>query len=247
MRLLILLLLSVFISAPTIAGYELDRFELAKQAHMEKKFSEAIILLEKEIKVQPNNASVYFNMGLAYKAEKRFPEAIWAFEKTLKLNPKDSESIQLIESSYKEMDHKLEWKDETGTFQRSLIALGSNFWSLLAILCSFISALAVIPIIRTKHKSNRKWYVGATVFGITTFILCFSTARSAYYYEHNSDYGIALEEIKLQPPNSPKEEVGQLTYFPGRKVKVEEWHKDGSATVIAFGKKMNVKKGLARI
>lgn len=234
------------IQCAAFAGYEMNRFELAKQAHMEKRFTKAIELLEKESKVQPNNAAVFFNLGLSYKAEKQYPKAIWAFEKTLKLSPKDSEAIELIEACYTEMDSKLRWQDETGTFQRALIALGSNFWAFLAFLLSLITAVSIIMAKRTKKNNNRKWYFGTAVFSGVTLFICIANASSSYNYEHNSDYAIALEEIKIARPNLPEAQT-PVKYFPGAKVKVEKWYKDGSASINVNGKPVKIAKGLARI
>lgn len=224
-----------------LGGYAINSFERAKQAHMEKRFTEAIDILEKEIKTQPNNPDVYFNLGLAYKAEKQYPKAIWSFEKTLKLKPKDSEAIQLIETSYSEMDSDLKWQDETGTFQRALVALGSNFWAVLAIVLSLVATIGLISAKRTKKNNRRKWYIGTVVFSVVFLFVSVANAATSYSYENNHNYAILMDNLELQDGKVSKE------LRPGTKVKVEKWNKDGSASIQVSGKTFKVKKGLARI
>lgn len=223
-----------------------DRFELAEQAHLEKHFKTAIKLWEKEAKARPNNPSVYFNLGLAYKAEKNYPKAIWAFEKTLKFNPKDAEAIQLIEACYLAMDSNQTWKDETGTFQRALIAMGSDFWSVLAILFSLLAGITIILAKRTKVHTKRKWYIGTAVFSVITLFLCTSNASSSYQYEHSNDYAIVMNEVALKDSSISDQKKASLLPA-GSKVRVTEWKKDGSATLSVDGKQIRVLKGLKRI
>lgn len=244
--------LSIFIAflglpLATIAGDDnLSRFDRAEQAHMEKKFKEAIKLWEEEAAARPNNPSVYFNLGLAYKAEKKYPQAIWAFEKTLKFQPKDSEAIQLIEACYTEMDSNQSWKDETGTFQRALIAMGSDFWSALAIIFSVLGGVCVILAKRTKVNVKRKWYIGTTVFSVVTLFLCIANASSSYQYEHNHDYAIVMDEVTLKD-SSINDANKNLMLPAGSKVKVDSWMKNGEASITLKGKKVEVKEGLRKI
>lgn len=246
MRFLIVLIAFVGFQTCAICGTVSNNFEDAKKAHLEKRFDVAIDLLEKELKQEPNNPSVYFNLGLAYKANKQFPEAIWAFEKTLKYQPKDSETIQLIEACYVEMDSKQGWQDDTGTFQRALIAQGSNFWSVLAILFSVVGATGIFLAKKTKQNNRRKWFAGTTVFSVITLFICIANASSSYNYEHNHHYAIVLEDTEVKPVNSSHQK-SSIKFFAGRKLKVIEWHKDGSATVEAANTRVKIDKGLAKI
>lgn len=228
------------------AGDKQSRFERAEQMHMEKRFKEAIALLEREAKARPHNPSVFFNLGLAYKAEKNYPKAIWAFEKTLKIQPKDSEAIEMIEACYAEMDSDQSWSDETGTFQRALIAMGSDFWSVLAIVFSLLAAICIVLAKRTQLHVKRKWYIGTVAFSIITLVVCIANASSSYQYEHSSNYAIVLNDIELSDNSIPEQKL-KTGLKAGSKIAVEKWYKDGSASINAFGKTVKVKKGLARI
>lgn len=246
MKIFILFITFLGLNSVVFAGDAQNRFERAEQMHMEKRFKEAITLLEREAKAQPYNPNVFFNLGLAYKAEKNYPKAIWAFEKTLKIEPKDAEAIQLIEACYTEMDSNQTWKDETGTFQRALIAMGSDFWSVLAIVFSLLGAICIVLAKRTQLNVRRKWYIGTTVLSIITLIVCVANASSSYAYEHNDDYAIVLDNFETSSKGISEDQL-QSEFKAGSKIFVEKWNKDGSASVMAFGKNITVKKGLARI
>ncbi len=246
MRLLTIFTAIIGLQAVVFASDKQSRFERAEQMHMEKRFKEAINLLEEEAIARPYNPSVFFNLGLAYKAEKNYPKAIWAFEKTLKIQPKDSEAIQLIEACYAEMDSNQAWKDETGTFQRALIAMGSDFWSVLAIIFSLLGGICIVLAKRTKLNVKRKWYIGTVAFSIITLLICVANASSSYQYEHSSDYAIVLDEIELGDEGISEQQM-KTEFKTGSKITVEKWHNDGSASVNAFGKTVKVTKGLARI
>ncbi len=246
MKQLIILIAVLGLQSVVFAGNQQNRFDRAEQAHMEKRFKEAISLLEEEAEARPNNPSVFFNLGLAYKAEKKYPQAIWAFEKTLKFQPKDSEAIQLIEACYTEMDSNQSWKDETGTFQRALIAMGSDFWSALAIVFSLLGGICIILAKRTKLNVKRKWYIGTTVFSVITLFVCIANASSSHQYEHSNDYAIVMDEVELSDASITDKKKAQILP-PGSKVKVDSWNKNGSATLTLFGKKVDVITGLRKI
>jgi len=246
MRIILLLIALLGLQSLAFCGKADNRFEDAKKAHLEKRFDVAVELLERELKDYPDNPSVYFNLGLAYKANKQYPEAIWAFEKTLKYQPKDSEAIQLIESSYAEMESDQVWQDDTGTFQRALIALGSNFWSILAVTLSVLGALGIILAKKTSNNNRRKWFIGMIVFSVITLFVCIGNASSSYNYEHNHNYAIALKDIEVSL-NKTSSEKTAVKFFAGRKLKVVKWHKDGSATVQVMDNNVLIKEGLAKI
>lgn len=246
MRFWTVLILLFALQRAALSGYDINRFEAAKKAHLEKRFVDAISFLEQEMETQTNNPSVYFNLGLAYKAEERFPEAIWAFEKTLKLQPKDADAIELIESCYIEMDDSKTWESETGTFQRALIALGSNFWSGLSILLSFTAGIAIILSKRSKSSNKKKWLLGSAFFSIITLFICLANASSAYEYEHSHNYAIVLEDFEISS-SSLSEKEPQINVPAGTKVRLLKWNKDGSATVQINQQEVKVPKGLARI
>lgn len=61
-------------------------FESLKQKGIEN-YDKAIIELEKCLKIQPNNATVYFELGKNYLEEKEYKKAYESFEKATKIDP----------------------------------------------------------------------------------------------------------------------------------------------------------------
>ena len=78
-------------NAPEELALEKDDFEDAffeslKQKGIEN-YDKAIIELEKCLKIQPNNATIYFELGKNYFEEKEYKKAYESFEKATKLDP----------------------------------------------------------------------------------------------------------------------------------------------------------------
>lgn len=78
-------------NAPDELALEKDDFEDAffeslKQKGIEN-YDKAIIELEKCLKIQPNNATIYFELGKNYLEEKEYKKAYESFEKATKLDP----------------------------------------------------------------------------------------------------------------------------------------------------------------
>lgn len=221
-------------------------FDAAKKAYFEKDYDQAISLFQKEIKAEPNNPSLYFNLGLAYKASKNFPKAIWAFEKTLKLRPNDSEAIQLIDASYLEMDSELTWQSDSGAFLRNLFSLGSNLWSILAIVCSVLSALFIVRMRQMKSVSGRKIQLSLAIAAGIFLIFCGFIASASYSFEHEHNYAIVTQ---VEPaPDTDKKPSGKTAIQPGMKVKILQWNVNGKTEIeTPYGQKISLKDGLARI
>lgn len=78
-------------NAPEELALEKDDFEDAffeslKQKGIEN-YDKAIIELEKCLKIQPNNATIYFELGKNYFEEKEYKKAYESYEKATKLDP----------------------------------------------------------------------------------------------------------------------------------------------------------------
>lgn len=78
-------------NAPEELALEKDDFEDAffeslKQKGIEN-YDKAIIELEKCLKIQPNNATIYFELGKNYFEEKEYKKAYKSYEKATKLDP----------------------------------------------------------------------------------------------------------------------------------------------------------------
>lgn len=243
-------ILFVMLCINSFAGQ--SKFEDAKKAYFEKKYDLAIDLLQSELKNTPNNPSIYFNLGLAYKADKKYPMAIWAFEKTLRLRPNDEEAIQLIDASYIEMDSELSWESNAGTFARNLYSLGSNMWSILAIIFSILAATFILLMRKTQSVTQRKVRLAGAIVCGTFLIISGFIASSTYNFEHQHDYAIVIGEgapkKKDQDDESDKKKGKKPELQPGMKVKIISWNENGQSKIeTPSGQKILVAKGLKRI
>src|SRR6185503_4004676 len=69
---------------------------------MDRKFDEAIALLEKAVQKQPNNPDPYFHLGQAYQGAGKHQQAIEVLEKTIALNPSlDHNDYQVTTAHYR--------------------------------------------------------------------------------------------------------------------------------------------------
>lgn len=238
------------LTAPAIAASENASIVKSKQAYFEKRYDDAIEILRKERQKEPRNPSIYFNLGLSFRAAKHYPQAIWAFEKTLKLQPNDSEAIELIESCYLEMNDGLTWKDTVGTFHRSLFAMGSNFWAILAIVSSVLSALFLVLMRRTEKTSKKKLYLTITIASGVVFVSSFYAASTSHTFENDHSYAIVIDKntAVYKSAKSASNEPTSIQLKAGSKVKILNWNKTGRIEIEdRTGQKLFVSKGIARI
>lgn len=246
----LLIAVILFSAISTIAGESNSSLELSRKAYHEKNFDQAISLLRKEIKSDKRNPSLYFNLGLAYRAEKKFSHAIWAFEKTLKLKPNDSEAIQLIEACYTELGSDRTWTSETGTFKRSLFSLGSNFWSLMTIAFSIATSLFIIRVRRSKKVSRKKIQLGMMISSSVLLLFSLYIAASANDFEKDSSYAIVVEEDvpAFSSESLSVQDTAKVRLQPGTKVKILKWNRVGRKSIqTPEGQKVFIERGIERI
>ena len=69
---------------------------------MDRKWEEAIALLERAVRKQPNNPDPYFHLGQAYQGAGKHQQAVEALQKTIALNPKlDHNDYQVTTAHYR--------------------------------------------------------------------------------------------------------------------------------------------------
>ncbi len=235
---------------PVNAASDTSALNKSKQAYFEKRYDDAVAILSKEAEQNPQNPAIFFNLGLSFKALKKYPNAILAFEKALHLKPNDSESIQLIEACYLEMDSGIVWKDNIGTLKRSLFSLGSNFWSVLSIVFSVITALFLLMMGKASNISRKKVRLGFAVACALGLLTSLYVASETYAFEHDHDYAIVLEkDIPVyKSANSATAEPSTVSLKPGSKVRILSWNRDHRIEIeTSKGQKLFVSSGIERI
>lgn len=224
-------------------------FDKGKQAYAEKKYSEAISIFEHEIESQKDNPSLYFNLGLSYKAEKDFPRAIWAFEKVLKLQPNDSEARTLIELCNTELEIN-SWQSELSPTESNLFSFGSNTWSIAAIIFSVIAALILVRMRQVKSLTQKKLQLSGVLVSILLSGTSLYIAYECSTFERSHEFAVVIEsEIPIYLSGKLTEMEPTSMHLPaGTKVRILNWEEDGRIEVeTTKGQKVYLEEGLVRI
>lgn len=70
-----------------------DLIEMGEFYFVNQKWDNAILVLNKAKKIEPNNPDVYYNLGIVYEMKNQLEDAKQMFEKVLKIKP-DHEGAQ---------------------------------------------------------------------------------------------------------------------------------------------------------
>jgi len=86
-------------SEDTTSNSSLDRSEMLKeyltkirQYYLSKKYEKAVLLLQKAIKLDPDNPDYYVDLGALYCYLEKFENAISSLQEALKLDPEDDDA-----------------------------------------------------------------------------------------------------------------------------------------------------------
>ena len=75
-----------------------------------KKYQEAVLELKRVIRIAPNNADVYHNLGQIFEKTKDYQDAINTYQEFLKIKGADWENKDQIESKIKYLQDSLKIK-----------------------------------------------------------------------------------------------------------------------------------------
>jgi tetratricopeptide (TPR) repeat protein len=184
-----------FLSFATLSIAKDNHFENGRKAFDKEDFKTAVTFFETDLNEHPNNVSGWFNLGLAYNAEKKYSDAIWAFEKVLKHRPNDVEAIDNIIHNYTELGNGLEWQSDLTHFQRSTYGMGSNFWSISAIVLSIITAVLIFALRKKIRPNNKKLLIFSAAFTFLIMISCIVLGQQTRSFEQSNEYGIITKAI----------------------------------------------------
>jgi tetratricopeptide (TPR) repeat protein len=234
-------LLAKHISAtPSQANY----FELGVRAFNAQKIEEAITHFDKEIALHPENIDAFFNLGNCYFGIKQYAKAIWAYEKVLRKNPRDTEAKTNIDLAYEKLKNGQKHWDETSSFTRLLLSLGTFTLSLIAFVSSLALAFAIFKMAQSKtFKSDMKTMAALSA---TTLILVLFSGLRLRNYENQHDtaiiVGSPVSSAEFQPRTSPSISLPEGTKVTILNVKAK------SFLVETFeGKKLELPKELVHI
>ena len=135
-----------------------NNFDSALKKANDKHFQQAILSFEKIAESNPENSSVYYNLGNCYYNIRRYGDAIWAYEKVLKQNPLDNEVIMNLELCYKKLGSNHTWQPHLSGIQQLIMAVGSNTWAYLAFFLCLTFAFCLFIVLKkdaTWHRPMR--------------------------------------------------------------------------------------------
>lgn len=134
---LVLLFAIVFISLGSLAEGAL---ELGNKAYAEKKFEEAIVQFERALIEDPQNTSIYFNLGLTFIRTEELAKARWAFEKAHKMDPFDTEVVDKLNT----LDPAGTWTSIYSPLEKLVYGISSLYWAILSIFLSIVLSVAIV-------------------------------------------------------------------------------------------------------
>ncbi|MEA3560905.1 MAG: tetratricopeptide repeat protein [Candidatus Omnitrophota bacterium] len=67
---------------------EKSHFEIGQFLFLNEKYDQAIVEFKKAVKQNPEDAEIFYNLGIVYEAKSMLKEAREFFEKALELDPK---------------------------------------------------------------------------------------------------------------------------------------------------------------
>lgn len=194
-------------------------FDQGLKAANEKKYAEAVNSFEKVIQAEPGNTSAYFNLGNCYYESKKYGKAIWAYERVLKYSPRDSEASMNIELCYKRLASNVAYTPHTSGIQRLMYGVGSNIWSILAIVLSLFMSLSIYYFIRSKNSSWKRMHFmilfGETIFFIAFVIFAYSSAN----YLEKEQFAI-VTKTEISTFLNPQREKATLKLKEGTKIEI---------------------------
>jgi tetratricopeptide (TPR) repeat protein len=153
-----------------------NEYDNALQQANNKHYQQAILSFEKIAESNPENESVYYNLGNCYYHIRRYGDAIWAYEKVLKQNPMDNEVIMNLELCYKKLGSNHSWQPHLSGMQQLIIAVGSNTWSYLALFLSMTFAFCLFNVL----KKESAWHRPMLLLGVGTLILLITSIACAF-------------------------------------------------------------------
>ena len=117
-------------------------------------FKEAIECYEKAVEIDPKDAFVWYNMGIAHKALKKYEKAIECYEKVVEIDPKYAKAWSNMGNTYddlKKFEKAIECYEKAVKIDPNYIRAQNNLKNLNS---------------KLKYKNNRKYRIGKEICAI---------------------------------------------------------------------------------
>ena len=194
----------------SLFGYaDQDKFDQANDFYSQEAYDSAITLYESILTEDLYSFEVYYNLGNAYFKKNQLGLAILNWEKARKISPTNAMVIENLNHAYSLTRDKFDVEIKSEGFIKSIIYEKSpNFWSVLAIITSFLLALTLILFFTSRHDHIHQisFYFSIIAFvALIAFTVSASTQKS-YYQENNTAIILTPRIQVLVAPSENAEE-----------------------------------------
>lgn len=171
-------------------------FEKGLRAFHQKNYNTATELFRQAIEDDPNNLSVYYNLGVCAEKTGNDAEALWAFEKVLKYSPNDRETLLLAAEVHRKI-HSDEYEPVMGQTESLLFTLSPNTWAILALLFSLLVLTSVIIVYNVNSNNWRKAAIGLGITSLFVMGGCLYLGFSVNEYQQENRYGLVIQQTPV--------------------------------------------------
>lgn len=169
--------------------------EAVKQIDAEK-YKTAIELLDQAIRIEPNYATAYYNLGTSYFHLQQFEKAAAAFQQAIKLHPTYAEAFTNLGAVYMET---AQYEKAVEVFQRAVRLKTDNAVALYNLGCVYIRLNKFKEAIDSLELAAQLDEVNAEI-----------RINLGYAYSREKRYGEAIKEMQKTVRLKPDDEQAQL-------------------------------------
>lgn len=207
-------------------------FNEANTFYNEGQYQKAIDNYLKILESNEHSAALYYNLGNAYYKLNQVAPSIYYYEKALQLAPGDADIKNNLVFAQNMAIDDIETLPQTGVtslLKKSIGALPSNTWAILAVACMLVFVAGFILYYLARYRNRKRLFFTASMVALTGAVLSFAFAYYTYHTDKDRRPAIVFEkEIPVKAePNTRSEEVFLL--HEGTKVEVRdalgEWKK----------------------
>jgi len=209
--------IAIFTPMITLAG---SNFDEGIQAFQDSNYVLAIEKFQASLAETPNDASSYYNLGLAFTEAEQYGKAIWSFEKVLKLTPSDADAKEHIQTAYAKLNSGTTWEPRLSRFKSILYGFSGMTWSVLAIVFSFALAICTILFLRMKDLSYKRLFVALGFVAFCCMISSILIAYGASNYAEQTRFAVVTQE--RIPTYKDSNKISKATLKEGDRVEILE-------------------------
>lgn len=222
------LILSLLMATSLFGFSTNEKFDLGNEFYSNEEFDSAIVAYESVLEEDQYSFEVFYNLGNAYFRKNQLGKAILNWEKARKISPSNSMVIENLNHAYTLTRDKFDVEIKSEGFIKSAIyERGPNFWSVLAIVMSFLLAIGLFLFFTSKNDTVHQisFYFSIVAFvALIGFTVSASTQKSYFQEENKAIILSPRVKVRVAPTQNSEE---SFPLHEGTKVELvgedEEW------------------------